>query len=158
MLRVAADDVIIHRSLDEVFDQLADGRLYAGWLPGASEMELLTPGPVGVGARFRGKFPGFGEVRWQIEQYERPRQLVNLGAAPIGDMHHMITFEPVPGGTRVKQRGEGVYTGIFRVLGPIAAPFIRSMIAKNWRQTALHLKTYLEGEARIPTGQRVSQS
>src|SRR3954447_26455033 len=122
MLRVAADDVIIERAADEVLDHFPDGRLYADWLPGASEVELLTPGPVGVGSPFRGKFPGFGEVRWQIEQYERPRRLVNLGAAPIGDMYHSLTFEPVPGGTRVRQRGEGTYTGLFRVLGPIAAP------------------------------------
>jgi uncharacterized protein YndB with AHSA1/START domain len=158
MLRVAADDVIIERPADEVFDQLADGRLYADWLPGASDMELATAEPVGVGSRFRGKFPGFGEVRWQIERYERPRRLVNLGAAPIGDMRHILTFEPVPGGTRLAQRGEGTYTGIFRVLGPIAAPFIRAMIAKNWRQTALHLKTHLEGTSPIPTGKQVSQS
>src|SRR5690349_14627807 len=158
MLRVAADDVIINRPADEVFDQLADGRLYADWLPGASAMELLTPGLVGGGSRFRGTFPGFGEVRWQIEQYERPRRLVNLGAAPIGDMYHILTFEPVPGGTRLTQRGEGVYTGFFPVLGPIAAPFIRSMIAKNWRQTALHLKSHLEGDSRLSASERVGQS
>jgi uncharacterized protein YndB with AHSA1/START domain len=158
MLRVAADEVIIQRPIDEVFEQYADGRRYADWLPGASEMELLTSEPVGVGSRFRGKFPGFGEVHWQIEQFERPRRLLNLGAAPIGDMRHTITFEPVPGGTRVKQRGEGVYTGIFRVLGPIAAPFIRAAIAKNWRQTALHLKGHLEGASRLPASERVSQS
>lgn len=146
MLRAEAREVIIQRPVAEVFEHYADGRLYGRWLPGAAEMRLLTPEPVGVGSQFTGQFPGFGTVRWTIEEFDRPRRLVNLGQAPIGDMRHTIGFEAVPGGTRVTQRGDGELKGIFRALAPLATPLVRRGMTKNWHQTALQLKRYLEGQ------------
>jgi hypothetical protein len=145
MLRAEAPEVIILSPQQEVFDHYADGRCYTSWLPGSADMQLLTPGPVGVGAAFKGKFPGYGDVSWEIAEYDPPRRMVHIGHAPIGDVHHTLSFERVDGGTRLRQSGEGELRGIFRLLGPIITPLVRRGMAKNWHQTALHLKRHLEG-------------
>jgi uncharacterized protein YndB with AHSA1/START domain len=150
MLRVQAPDVVIQRPPAEVFAKYADGQGYPTWMPGVRDVAMLTPAPVGLHSRFQGTFPGAGRVQWDTLEFDPPRRMVHLGHAPIGDMRHILTFEPTDGGTRVGQRGEGELKGVFRWLAPVTGPIVRRMMAKNWQRTALALKQHIEDQATAP--------
>ena len=144
MLRVEAPDVFIGRPAEEAFDRYADGRTYPDWFPGVEAVRALTEGPIGRGSKFAGAFPGIGAVEWEVVEYHRPRRQVHLAHAPIGDFTHVLTFEPAPGGTAVRQRGEGKLKGLFAVLSPVLIPFMRGGMARGWVKTATALKHHLE--------------
>src|SRR3954468_17709780 len=110
--------VTINQPIEEVFDHWADGRLYNAWQPAATkkDVRMVTPDPIGKGSRFRGTFKGAGELEYEIIGYERPRRLAMRTVVPMGTLHHTITFEPVAGGTLVRQAGDGALKGIFKLL------------------------------------------
>jgi uncharacterized protein YndB with AHSA1/START domain len=132
----------IDRPPEEIFDHWADGRLYNAWCPGATkrDVRMVTPGPLGAGSRFRGTFKGAGEVEYEFVDYDRPRRLTMVMRPKMGDFRHQIDLEPVPGGTRVTQRGEGQLRGIFRLLGPL----LQGTFARSFRANDAALKRYLE--------------
>jgi hypothetical protein len=98
---------------------------------------------VGEGSRFRGTFKGAGEVEYEFVEYDRPRRLTMVMHPKIGDFRHEISFEPVTGGTRVIQRGEGQPRGVFRLLGPL----LQRTFSRSFRDNDVALKRYLEGKA-----------
>jgi len=151
MIRVETN-ITINRPPEEIFDHWADGRLYNQWTPGAvkKDVRMVTPGPIGVGSKFRGTFKGIGELEYEILEYDRPRRLAMVTHVKIGDLHHIITCERIDGTTRVVELGEGQLRGIFKLLQPLFTSVFQKSFADNDRA----LKQYLEGE--FATASRVA--
>jgi Polyketide cyclase / dehydrase and lipid transport len=81
-------EIVIERPVDEVFDFVADARNEPRYNPRMLRAEKLTPGPVGLGTRFRDEFKSVGrpaEVTIEVVGYERPRRLT--------DSIHLSTME-----------------------------------------------------------------
>jgi len=148
--------VTINRPIEEVFEHWSDGRLYNAWNPSATkkDVRMLTPEPIGKGSRFRGTFKGAGECEYEIIGYERPHLLAMRTVVPIGTLHHTITCESVPGGTLVRQTGDGALKGIFKLLQPI----IFGTFRRSFRANDVVLKAYLEGKATAQAGALASRA
>jgi uncharacterized protein YndB with AHSA1/START domain len=138
--------VVINRPAEEVFDHWADGRLYNDWQPAAikRDIRLLTPEPIGRGARFHGTFKGAGELEYEITDYDRPRRLAMVTHTRLGELRHTITCTSVSGGTSVSQIGEGRFRGLYQLLKPLLLLVFRRTFQQNDRA----LKWYLEGRER----------
>jgi uncharacterized protein YndB with AHSA1/START domain len=56
MLARADHSITIARPPEDVFDYIADARHQVRWNPVCKAMEQTTPGPIGIGTRFHGRF------------------------------------------------------------------------------------------------------
>jgi uncharacterized protein YndB with AHSA1/START domain len=134
---VIENTVEIARSPEDVFDYLSDQGNEIHWNPDCISMEKLTPGPVGVGTRFRAKWKQGPVVFTEVTTYERPRTWTYENGGMIGCIL-TATLEPMAdGGTRMTARGLWSGHGIARLFFPL---FIRSMrkaeveVANNFRR------------------------
>jgi len=134
------DTAVINRPIDAVFAAAADPHVQLRWdADTLRSVEQLTPGPLGLGSRYRGNFKGFGVVTYEFAEFEPGRRFQHVARIPMGEMRHRFTFESVPAGTRVTQDGELRPNLVGRVLGP----FVMGMLRKRFRTIAQELETYL---------------
>jgi uncharacterized protein YndB with AHSA1/START domain len=133
----------IRRPREQVFDYIADARQQSRWNPVCRTMEQTTPGAIGAGTRFHGKFQGVGEMDVEITEYERPHRLVHLSRPWIGEVTHLWVFTAAGGGTRLEQHGEMKP----RAWGWLAAPLMPLIVRRNLHDTAVALKGELEWRA-----------
>lgn len=137
-----AESIVIEQSPDLVFDTAADPETQLCWDPSTlKQVEKLTPGPLGRGARYRGKFKGLGTLTYEFAEYDRPRRFVHHTVIPLGEMHHCFTFEQVPGGTRMTQEARLEPN----LLGRIMSPIMRMMLRNRFRTIGSELREYLSG-------------
>jgi uncharacterized protein YndB with AHSA1/START domain len=106
-------------------------------------VEPLGAGPLAAGARYRGRFKGFGTIDYEFAEFDPPHRFAHVAAMPMGRMTHRFTFRPVPGGTELTQTG----TLDPNLLGRLLAPVVRAMLGKRFRLIAGELSDYV-GAAR----------
>ncbi len=140
MVARADHTVTIARPREEVFDYIADARHQRRWNPVCKAMEQTTPGAIGTGTRFHGRFQSVGEMDVEITEYERPSRLFHRAYPWLADVTHLWVFTPVDGGTRLEQHGEMKPKG----WGWLAAPLMPLIVRRNLRDTAIALKRELE--------------
>jgi len=139
MIRVV-ESVVIARPVETVFDAAAHPQTQLAWDPGTlKHVEPLTPAPLGLGARYRGRFKGMGTVEYEFAEFDRPRRFAHLARMPFGTIRHGFSFESVPDGTILTQEGVVEPT----LLGRLLAPLMRRMLAKRFRTIGRELQTYL---------------
>jgi hypothetical protein len=115
-------EVTIARPVDVVFDVVADERNEPKYNPDLVRSEMVTDGPIGIGARFLAVHKGRGrplEMTVEVTEYDRPRRVGSTTATPAGTVRGGLTFEQVPGGTRMRWEWEMRPTGAARFLGPL---------------------------------------
>ena len=126
-------EVRIARSCADVFDVVADER--NRYDPRIRHAELLTAGPLGVGSRFRSVTTSMGrqvEMIVEITAYERPRRLATTTRTSSVDIHSVMIFEPVGGGTRMRWRSELQPHGLLKVLTPVMGVVGRRQTQRIW--------------------------
>ena len=139
MLRVV-ETVVIERPVEPVFDAAANPQTQLAWDPGTLlRVEPLTSPPLGLGARYRGRFKGMGTVEYAFAEFNRPHRFTHLARMPFGTIRHVFTFEVVPEGTRLTQ--EGVVEP--NLPGRLLAPLMRRMLGTRLRIIGSELQTYL---------------
>src|SRR5437773_2649238 len=115
-------------------------------------VEPLTPGPLVAGARYRGRFKGFGMVDYEFAEFDAPRRFAHVASMPMGRMTHRFTFRPVDGGTEITQTGSLDPN----LLGRLLSPVVRAMLGKRFRLIADELSRYtataLPNVTRPPAG------
>jgi uncharacterized membrane protein len=139
--------VEIARPLEEVFAFVANSANDALWGANLTEVTKVSPGPLGVGSRFRYKarFAGreFELVR-EITVYEpNRRQAVKTISGPLR-WGGTRTFEAIPGGTRVTLSGGGRAGGFFG----LAEPLLLRAAQRSLRTDLATLKRLLEDPTR----------
>jgi uncharacterized membrane protein len=136
--------VEIARPLEEVFAFVANPGNDARWGSNLAEVTQLSPGPLGVGVRFRYKarFAGreFELVREVTEYEPNRRQAVKTISGPLR-FGGVRTFEAIPGGTRVTLTGGGRVGGFFG----LAEPLLLRAAQRSLRADLASLKRLLEG-------------
>jgi uncharacterized protein YndB with AHSA1/START domain len=143
MINVEASTVI-DRPVEVVFAFVADLENNPKWETNFVEVKRVSPEPLGVGTVYRCllRVPG-QRVTSRVEITEfNPNQRISFrgdrptSAKPVGS----ITFEPQGNGTRVTTLPRPEMRGVFKLLEPMMAGYIKRSNEKH-----LHnLKTLLE--------------
>ena len=150
LLMVAIEgEITIARPPEEVFDFVADQRNEPRFNPQMLSAEQVSPGPIGLGTRFRAKVTSRGrplEMIIEFTAYERPRRLSSWTHLSAMDIRGTLTFDPVPGGTRMGWHWELAPRGFLRLLTPLVARMGRRQEEAIWAG----LKRVLEGQEAPP--------
>ena len=136
-------EIMIHRPVEEVFDFVADERNEPRYNPGMVRAEMLTPEPVGLGSRFRAEMrtrPRPVVMTTVNTGYDRPRRLASTTRLATMDIQGALTFDPVPGGTRMRWSWEVKPLGPFKLMSPLVV----RVGARQERAICENLKGLLE--------------
>lgn len=133
----------------EVFSDLEGAKDTIGAI---TKLELLTPGPVGKGTRWRETRLMFGreatEEMW-IDAFDPPRQY--SVAAESGGAHYLTTFDFLPddsGGTNVKMVfGAEPVNLVAKVMGTLMGPLMAGAMQKALEKDMDELKAACETPA-----------
>lgn len=135
-------EIVIGRPVEEVFDFVADERNEPRYNPQMLRVTQISSGPFGCGTRFHCEMARSVEMVWEITAYERPRRLGGAGRAvvrlfmfaglPAMDMRGTLSFEPVPGGTRMRWSWRLEPCGVFKLLTPLVERIGQRQEARIW--------------------------
>jgi hypothetical protein len=144
MVRVEGE-IVIDRPAAEVFDFVADERNEPRYNPKMRRAEQVSEGPIGAGTRYRAELVSMGrtiEMDIEFTGYERPRRLASSTHMSWMDTQGGLTFDPVPGGTRMRWTWDLEPHGMLKVMGPLVARMGRLQELTIWTG----LKHLLEGQ------------
>lgn len=128
-------EIVIKRPVEAVFDFVADERNEPRYNPQMLRAEQITPGPIGLGTRFRAEFASRGrtvEMVIEFTAFDRPRRLASSTRMSAMDVHGTLTFEPVPEGTRMRWSWEAAPHGLLRLATPVIARMGRRQEEAIW--------------------------
>jgi carbon monoxide dehydrogenase subunit G len=132
--------VQIARAASEVFDFLSDVRNEPTWLPGASDIEMLTPAPVGKGSRFRGQYARAGRVELELVEFDRPHRVPFRARAPIVDFDDAVRLTETANGTLLEATMTAQPKGIMRLFTFAMRRVMQKQFAANWMLLKSHLE------------------
>jgi uncharacterized protein YndB with AHSA1/START domain len=115
-------EIMINRPVEEVFDFVADERNEPRYNPDMVRAEMLTPEPVGLGSRFRAEMrtrPRPVVMTVEFTGYDRPRRLSSTTRLATMDIQGALTFDPVPGGTRMRWSWDVAPRGLLKLMSPL---------------------------------------
>jgi len=142
-------EIIIARPPEIVFDFVADERNEPRFNPQMLRAEQITPGPIGLGTRFRAETASRGRTLGMVIEFttfERPRRLASSTHMSGMDVQGTLTFDPVPKGTRMRWQWELAPRGFVRLLTPLVGPMGRRQEEAIWAG----LKRVLEEQEASP--------
>lgn len=129
---------------DRVFDTAADSRQEPSFNPAMTEVELLTPEPIGLGSRFRARMGKAGtDMQVELTAFDRPHRLASITTSSMMETSGTLTFTPEADVTVMTWDWQVRPKGWFRLLGPLVGPMGRRMERGIWAG----LKHKLEDEA-----------
>jgi len=123
------ESTVINRPIAEVFAFVANFENHPKWESNFQKVKLLTSTPTGVGTHYQCdmKFPGqTATSKFEITEYEVNKKIAFEGepagpAKPDGS----FLFESVPGGTKITLVPQPKFRGVFKLLEPLMAGYIR---------------------------------
>jgi hypothetical protein len=136
-------DIVIARSVGEVFDFVADERSEPLYNPDLLRSDKVTSGPIGVGTRFAAVHaPARRPVQMTIEvtDYDPPSTLGTHTTMSWADVRGVLTFEPAGTGTRMRWAWDVQPKRLARLLTPVVGVVGRRQERSVWEG----LRTYLE--------------
>jgi uncharacterized protein YndB with AHSA1/START domain len=147
-------EIVIRRPVEEVFDYVADERHEPNFNTRMRCVELLTPGPIGVGSRFGVEMTMMRrpfDMTVEFTAFERPRLLGSTSRSlPRGGRGRplltagSLTFDPIPEGTRMHWSWQVETPGAIKLLTPLVAWMGRRQERRVWTS----LKRLLEEQPR----------
>jgi hypothetical protein len=126
-----------------VFGFEADQRNEPRYNPRRIRAAEVSDGPVGNGTVFRSaaRFMGrTAEMRSELTGYDRPGRLASRTTTEQADIDGTLTFDPVPGGTRMRWSWTVRPRGAARVLALVISWIGRRQEQAIW----VSMKRYLE--------------
>ena len=142
---------VIARPVEDVFDFVADERNETKYNPHMVRVDKMTPGPIANGTCWSATIESRGrpvDMDIEVTDYTRPSRLASTTRMSTAKIHGAVTFEPDPGGTRMRWSWELQPKGVFRLMGPVIARIGRQQEAEIWAS----LKRYMESTAPPATG------
>jgi hypothetical protein len=136
-------NIDIARPVDEVFDFVADQRNEPLYNAQMTSSEKVTGGPIGVGTQFHATITNRGkptDMVIEVTGFERPRHMESTSHLSTMDLDGGLTFEPVPGGTRMSWAWNVRPTGFLAWLRPL----VGAIGSRNERRIWTGLKRHLE--------------
>ena len=147
-------EIVIERPVEEVFDFVADERHEPRFNPRMVQAELISEGTIGLGTRFRTELQTMGRTMPMIVEfttYERPRRLGSLTRSSMMETEGALTFESVPGGTRMHWSWDVRPRGAMKLMTPLVGTIGRSQERRIWS----NLKRLLETQPEAGVGAAV---
>ena len=144
MIRVE-HSIVIRRPVAEVFAFVTDVQTWPRWNSTARDAYKTSPGPMGVGTRFRLAGHLFGravQMDHEVTAYEPNRTFVARTLSGPFQATGTYTFEPSNGGTRLNLVMEGEPGGVMK----LATPALTAAVKRQVETQQAHLKKLLEGE------------
>jgi len=114
--------IVIRRSIEDVFAVLTDVTLTARWFPVHVDERWVTPPPRGVGSVRRASVRVLGrstENDAVVTAYEPPRLAALRGLSSTAPFEVTLRFTPMDGGTRVDVNTEMPMHGLLRPVGAL---------------------------------------
>ena len=130
MVAVLENTTLIQRNPEEVFDYLVDIRNELEWNPTAESMEKITPGPIGVGTKFKAKWKGSQNLEVECIRFERPREWVHLNGGPV-EVRFTGRLTPEGSSTRLDTSFDARPRGWFRLMFPVFMMIMRRQESAN---------------------------
>ncbi len=134
MARVEGE-IVIERPVEDVFDFVADERNEPRYNPRMRSAEQSSEGPIGSGTRFRTELETIGRTVPMIVEftgYERPSRLASVTRSSMMETEGALTFESVPGGTRMCWSWEVRPRGALRLMAPLVGVIGRRQEQRIW--------------------------
>jgi Polyketide cyclase / dehydrase and lipid transport len=130
-----------------VFDTVADTRNEPSFNPAMTDVELLTPLPIGLGTRFLAHM-GKADMEMIVEltEFERPHRLGSLTTSSTMETSGALTLTAAGDETVMGWDWQVRPKRWFRLLGPLVGPLGGRMERRIW--TGLQHKLENDGEAR----------
>ena len=128
-------EILIRRPVEEVFDFVADERNEPRYNAHMSLAEEISEEPIGTGTRFRTELKTMGRtitMTVEFTGYERPRRLASVTRSSMMETEGALSFEPVPGGTRMRWSWDVRPRGFMRLMLPIVGPVGRRQEQNIW--------------------------
>jgi carbon monoxide dehydrogenase subunit G len=143
---VATGGALIRCAASDVFNFLADARNEPAWLPGAVQVDKVTPGQVGLGTLFEGRYRGTGRVRLEVFAYQPPTTLTFRARARIVHFDDRIVLTQEDGATRLTAVMEAQPVGLMRIFERVMARTMQRQFAANWEALRRQLESRRDGE------------
>ena len=125
--------VRIAAPVERVFDTAADSRNEPSFNPAMRDVELLTPPPIGLGARFRARMGRAGMVMLvELTEFDRPHRLGSRTTSSMMETSGMLTFAAEGKGTLMGWDWQVRPKGWMRILGPLFGPLGGRMERRIW--------------------------
>lgn len=137
-------EIIIGRSMDTVFDFVADQRNELLYNPAMTSAQQVTGGPIGKGTRFVAFAESMGhplEMTIEFTDFDRPRRLSSRTTTTRADVTGTLVFEPFPGGTRMRWSWQIDVKGPRKLLAPVLVALARRQEKTIWTNLKRHLET-----------------
>lgn len=115
-------ETLIRRSVEDVFDFVADERNEPQYNPRMLRSEKITPGPIAPGTQFRAEIKTMrrtAEMTIEFTAYERPTRLASATHLSTMEIEGTLTFDPAPEGTRMRWSWEVETRGLLKLMAPI---------------------------------------
>jgi hypothetical protein len=138
-----AGEIVMGRPAHAVFDFAADQRDEPRYNPRMIRADKVSYGPVGKGTVFRSAARSMGrtaEMRIELTGFDRPGRLSSRTTTRQADIDGTLTFDPVPGGTRMRWSWTVHPKGAAKLLGPVITRIGRRQEEAIWAS----MKRYLE--------------
>lgn len=136
----------IERPVEDVFAVLSDFSNGSKWSSGQAEPAVKTSdGPIGVGTTWHGVSKIIGrrfESDVEFTEFEPDRKIVFTITKPFA-MTATVTFEPVAGGTRIRQAIQAEPGRFFK----LAEPLVVTMSKRQLQNDLDTLKDLMEASA-----------
>ena len=138
---VVENSIGIAAPAETVFDYVTDVRREREWNPQLREAEKLTPGPVGVGTRYRVRFGrGVGAAIIENTAFDRPRGWSGVSTSRRLDVRFRGQVTGLPGGCQLAVRNELFPRGALRVFSPVLPRVLR----RSWDKDLAAIKAIIE--------------
>lgn len=142
-------EILIGRSMVEVYDFVADERNEPTFNPAMVRVDKITPGPIARGTRFGATVTSRGrptDMVVEITEFERPTRLGTATTMASAKIRGALTFAPAEAGTRMAWTWDVEPIGVPRLLSPVVGWMGRRQEKATWTSLKRHL------ESRPPQG------
>ncbi len=141
-----SNSILIHRSIIDVFDYLANLENLPRWNYAIRETRKISPGPIGVGSAYQQfrTLPKPMEERLEMTVYEPDHRLVVSGGFANFQGVTSYVLDPLGDDTQLKNEIELHASGVVGSLAALTTSNIKSAVAQNLTV----LKELLESTAR----------
>ncbi len=137
-------NIVIERSIEDVFDFVADERNEPRYNPQMTRADKVTDGPIGVGTKFHSVMTGVGgaaDMTIEFTEFDRPRRIAETTHMSNMNIKGVLAFEPVPEGTRMTWLWDLEPRGFYKMLGPLIRRIGERQELRIWSELKMVLET-----------------
>lgn len=135
-MSVIRGEILIQRPIEEVFDFVADQRNEPRYNRTMLRSQLLSPEPVGEGARFEAEARGRGvavRITHEVTAFDRPVHLASKSRFAAVEVAGDLWFTEERGATRMRWAWRLRPRGALWLLSPLLATVGRRQERRVWR-------------------------